>query len=57
MRPKKIVFTATNTKKSDKDIACKLHRQFAHPTPRTLIRIINNAGGKDKNLEKKVDSV
>ena len=57
MRPKEIVFIATNTKKSDKDIACKLHRQFAHPTPRTLIRIINNAGVKDKNLEKEVDSV
>ena len=44
-------------KNSDKDIACKLHRQFAHPTRKSLIRLINNAGIKDSNLEKEVGNV
>jgi len=40
-----------------KTLPVKLHRQFAHPTHRTLIRIINNAGIKDTNLEKEVNSI
>ena len=48
---------ATKGDNHDKEIACKLHRQFAHPTPKTLIKIINNAGIKDKNLENEVDHV
>ena len=53
-----VIFSATvKEKNSDKAIACKLHRQFAHPTRKTLIRLINNAGIKDSNLEKEVDNV
>ena len=35
--------TVTLTRnKSDKDIAMKLHRQFAHPTSNKLIKLINS---------------
>ena len=58
MRPEVIVLTAVvKEKNSDKVIACKLHRQFAHPTRKTLIRLINNAVIKDTNLEKEVDNI
>ena len=30
--------------KSNKAIAFKFHRQFAHPTPDKLTNLINNAG-------------
>ena len=39
----------------DRKIACKLHRQFAHPNPKVLKRIIQNAGIKNKTLEKEID--
>ena len=32
----------------NRTIAHKLHRQFAHPTPQKLIKLINNAGIKNK---------
>ena len=51
------MFMATKGKDYNNTIACKLHRQFAHPTPKTLIKIINNAGIKDKKLEKEVDNI
>ena len=37
--------------KSDKDIAMKLHRQFAHPTSNKLIKLINSAGQEWRNNE------
>lgn len=45
---------ARDVDKNDKDIACKLHRQFAHPNSDTLNKIIKNAGIKNKNLEKEI---
>ena len=39
----------------DRKMACKLHRQFAHPNPKVLKRIIQNAGVKNKKLEKEID--
>ena len=30
--------------KSKRDIALKLHRQFAHPTPDKLVKLLNSAG-------------
>ena len=42
-------------KGNEKKIANKLHRQFAHPTPNNLIKIIKNAGIKNKTLEKEID--
>ena len=43
--------------KNERSIANKLHRQFAHPTSRTLNKLIKNAGIKNKKLEKEVDSI
>ena len=58
MRSDVIIFSATvKEKNSDKDIACKLHRQFAHPSRKSLLKLINNAGIKDSNLEKEVSNV
>ena len=39
----------------DRKMACKLHRQFAHPNSRVLKRIVQNAGVKNKKLEKEID--
>ena len=41
----------------DRKMACKLHRQFAHPNPKVLKRIIQNAGVKNKKLEKEIDLI
>ena len=38
-------------------IASKLHRQFAHPTPAKLIKLIRNAGVKDKILEREINLI
>ena len=43
---------ATQGSKNDRAIASKLHRQFAHPTPKRLINLIQKSGLKNKNLEK-----
>ena len=32
--------------KSNKEIALKLHRQFAHPRPESLLKLLGNAGDK-----------
>ena len=45
---------ATKESNNDKAIASKLHRQFAHPNPNKLIRLIRNSSIKSKNLEKEV---
>ena len=39
----------------DRKMACKFHRQFAHPHPKTLKRIIQNAGVQNKKIEKEID--
>ena len=44
-------------KGNERDIANKLHRQFGHPTPKTLIKIITNAGIVSKTLEKEIDTI
>ena len=45
-------FTLTLTNnKTDKDIAMKLHRQFAHPTSNKLIKLINSACQEWRNNE------
>ena len=49
--------TIDQMKGNEKKIANKLHRQFGHPTPNNLIKIIKNAGIKSKTLEKEVDNV
>ena len=36
--------TLSKLDKSDKDIAIKLHRQFAHPTSNKLTKLLNIAG-------------
>ena len=45
-----ITLTLTNNK-SDKDIAIKIHRQFANPTSNKLIKLINYAGQEWRNNE------
>ena len=42
---------------NERSIASKLHRQFAHPTSRTLNKLIQNAGIKNKKLQKEVESI
>ena len=49
--------TIDQMKGNEKKIANKLHRQFAHPTPNNLIKIIKNAGIKNKTLEKEIDYI
>ena len=44
-------------KGNERDIANKLHRQFGHPTPQALIKIINNAGIINKDLEKEIETI
>ena len=51
-----MVFMADNGE-NDKRVAVKLHKQFAHPTARKLVQIIQNAGIKNKNLEKEVENI
>ena len=48
---------ATGVSKNNRVIASKLHRQFAHPTPERLIKIIRNSGKNNKELEKEVNYV
>ena len=43
--------------KDERSIASKLHRQFAHPTSRTLNKLIQNAGIENKKLQKEVESI
>ena len=42
---------------NNKTIAQKLHRQFGHPKAETLIKLIKNAGIKNKNLQKEIHSI
>ena len=48
---------ATQGSKNDRVIASKLHRQFAHPTPKRLINLIQKSGLKNRNLEKEINKV
>ena len=48
---------ATRVTKNNRVIASKLHRQFAHPTPERLIKIIRNSGNNNKDLEKEVNNI
>ena len=41
----------------DRTIAHKLHSQFGHPSPIALIKLIKNAGIKNKKLHKEVHSI
>ena len=43
VKQEKITMRVTNAK-SNKEMASKLHRQFAHPSSEKLIRLVNNAG-------------
>ena len=46
--------------KSDKDIATKLHRSFAHPSSDRLLRLINSAGenwASNENLKREIREV
>ncbi|KAL5262651.1 hypothetical protein ACHWQZ_G008148 [Mnemiopsis leidyi] len=43
----------TNTKKK----ALKLHRRFAHAKSKRIIKLLENAGKKDKNLEKELEKL
>ena len=47
----------TTGPKNSKDIALKLHKQFAHPTPEKLIKLIRNANVNDKSLEENIISI
>ena len=46
-----------NKEISDRAIAHKLHRQFGHPRPEKLIRLIKNAGIKNRKLQKEVHNI
>ena len=39
-----VTLVATENNKSKNDIAIKLHRQFAHPSPEKLLKLLNSAG-------------
>ena len=40
-----------------KQKALKLHRQFAHPSAEKLLKLVQNAGGSDKELEDQIKQV
>ena len=46
-----------NRDNNDRNMAVKLHRQFAHPTPKTLIQLVRNAGIKNSNLIKEINEI
>ena len=46
-----------NRDNNDRNMAVKLHRQFAHPTPKTLIQLVRNAGIKNSNLVKEINEI
>ena len=48
---------AISGSQSKRNIARKLHRQFAHPSGEKLIKLVRNAGIKDKQLEKEIYSI
>ena len=52
-----IVLHTEEDKKDQNQIAQKLHKQFAHPTPERLKSLITTAGKKDKELFKQIDIV
>ena len=46
--------------KTDKEIAIKLHRQFAHPTENRLLNLVNNAGhpwANNVNLKNEIKTI
>ena len=50
----------TKDVKNDREIAMKLHRQFAHPTEKKLLNLINNAGhpwSENENLKKEINTI
>ena len=54
-----IILSLANDK-SDREIAIKLHRQFAHPSENKLLSLINNAGHpwcKNENLKKEIKRI
>lgn len=57
---KSVTLLPTNKNKSKYDIALKLHRKFAHPSPGKLIKLINSAGEhweRMRNLKKSLKNV
>ena len=57
---KSVTLLPTNKNKSKYDIALKLHRKFAHPSPDKLIKLINSAGEhweRMRNLKKSLKNV
>ena len=52
-----MVFMAVSGSQSPKNIANKLHTQFAHPTSEKLIKLVRNAGISDKILEKEIAAI
>ena len=55
-----VTLLATENNKSKKDIAIKLHRQFAHPLPKKLLKLLNSAGApwqSDKELKELINKV
>ena len=47
----------TSDKKCAKQTASKLHKQFGHPSPERLIKMIVNAGFKNLELEKEIKNI
>ena len=55
-----VTLIATENNKSKSSIATKLHRQFAHPPPEKLLKLLNSAGEpwqSDEELKKLIKSV
>ena len=50
-----IMLAGDNT--NTRAIADKLHKQFAHPSPEKLIRLVRQSGITDKKLEREINSV
>ena len=54
--PNNVTLTLIN-EKTPRDIAIKLHRQFAHPTSQKLIKLLKSAGDQWKNNQELKDEI
>ena len=59
-KPDNPIILSVGEERSDKDVAMKLHRCFAHPSADRLLRLVNSAGirwSQNENLKKEINKI
>ena len=59
-QPENPIVLTVSEERSDKDVALKLHRCFAHPSADRLLRLVSNAGARwsqNQNLKKEIKEI